>query len=254
MNSFAFPDRFTRTVDLYGVDGFSRIRSADVTVFGQGGVGAHAAVALARGGVGRLTVVDFDVVSVSSLNRHACAGPDDVGRPKADVMAEFLGRTCPDTEIVAVTAFFHHDSADALLAPAPCHVVDAIDSLNPKIALLVSCLERGIPVASSMGAASRTDVNHVRAGDIAETSVCPLAARVRRFLRRQGYRSGVPCVWSTEPPAIEPMPANEPRLIDRGRERQRLASSMCIPGVFGFAVASLVLGSLAAGEADDPAS
>lgn len=250
MNSSTFPDRFTRTVDLYGQEGFARIRSASVTVFGQGGVGSHAAVALARGGIGRLTVVDFDVVSVSSLNRHPCAGPDDIGRPKADVMAAFLGGNCPDSEVIPVTAFFHRDSADELLVPAPDHIVDAIDSLNPKVALLEECLRRGIPVTSSMGAASRTDVTSVHAGDISETSVCPLAARVRRFLRRQGYAKGVPCVWSTEPPVARPLPANEPRLIDRGRERQRLASSMCIPGVFGFSVASLVLGSIAAGTAE----
>jgi len=245
VNSSDSLDRFTRTVDLYGPEGFARIRTAHVTVFGQGGVGAHAAVALARGGVGRLTVVDFDVISSSSLNRHPCAGPDDVDRPKADVMAEFLRRTCPDTDTEPVTAFFHNDSADELLAPAPDHVVDAIDSLNPKVALLEECLGRGVAVTSSMGAAARTDVSLVRSGDISETSLCPLAARVRKFLRRKGYEAGVPCVWSTETPVVRPMPANEPRLIDRGRERLRLASSMCIPGVFGFSVASLVLGSLA---------
>lgn len=252
MNLDDAPDRFGRTRDLYGPDGFARIREARVTVFGLGGVGSHAALALARSGVGALTVVDFDVVSTSSLNRHPCASAADVDRPKAEVLAEFLAATCPDTTTTPVTAFFHHDTADELLVPAPNHVVDAIDSLNPKVALLQECLERGVPVTSSMGAASRTDVTAVRTGDVSETTLCPLAARVRKFLRRQGHERGVTCVWSTERPVAPPRPANEPRVVDRGRERLRLASTMAVPGIFGYAAASLVLDALSGRPDETP--
>ncbi len=241
MSSSAWPERFTRTVDLYGDDGFTAIRAASVVVCGLGGVGAHAALVLARSGIGRLTLIDFDPVTASSLNRSPCATLADVGRPKVAAVGEFLRRTCPDTAVDEVEAFFHADTADTLLAPPPACVVDAIDALNPKVELLAACVARGIPVASSMGAAGRTDVSFVRAGDLWESRRCPLAGRVRKYLRRRGVTAPIPCVWSEEEPAEALAPdADDPR-YDRGRIRNRLPSGIALPGIFGYALASLAL-------------
>jgi len=245
MTSSDYPERFTRTVDLYGEDGFAVLRAARVTVFGLGGVGAHAAVALARSGIGALTLVDFDQVTASSLNRSPAATEADLGCPKAEVLQDHLERTCPHTEIRSVRAFFHEDSADELLSPTPSLVADCIDSLNPKVALLAQCVRRGLPVASSMGAAGRTDVSLVRTGDLWDSNVCPLASRVRKFLRRQGIDAPVPAVWSEEPPCKALPPDLGDQVLDRGRVRNRLPSGIALPGIFGYALASLILDRLA---------
>ena len=124
------PERFGRLVDYYGEEGFRRVRTARVAVVGLGGVGSHAALALARSGVGGLRLIDFDLVTATSLNRSAAAGPADVGRPKAEALAEQLARTCPDTAVEVRLAFCDAETALALLAPPLDWAIDAIDSLN----------------------------------------------------------------------------------------------------------------------------
>ena len=193
----AFPDRFARCVDLYGAEGFARIRAARVAVIGLGGVGSHAAMSLARTGVGKLLLADFDQVTASSLNRSPVAGPADVGRAKVEVLAEDLAHTCPDTQIEACETFCHEETLATLLDPAPHCVVDAIDSLNPKLTLLTWCARRGLPVFSSMGAAARRGVGGFEVADIATTRTCPLAARSARSLSGAGSRRGSPA--STRP-------------------------------------------------------
>ena len=196
---------FERTVDLLGDEGFDALQRARVVLFGLGGVGSHAAAALVRAGVRRLRVVDFDDVTWSSLNRHAVARAADVGRGKAQVVAELLNAVAPGARVEPVKAFFHDDTADELLGDGPDHVVDAIDSYTPKVALLRHCVRRGLPVVSSMGASARTDPTLLRVGDISETRVCPLARVVRRGLGRQGIRRGFLTVYSIEAP-LPPLP------------------------------------------------
>ncbi|MBN2359295.1 MAG: tRNA threonylcarbamoyladenosine dehydratase [Deltaproteobacteria bacterium] len=236
---------FGRTIDLLGAAGFERLQKAAVAVFGLGGVGSHAAVALARAGVGRLRLVDFDPVTWSSLNRNAFALPGDVGAPKVEVARRHLQALNPDLVVETHPSFFHRDSADLLLAGSLDCVVDAIDGLSPKVALLELCCRRGLPVVSSMGASSRVDPAQVRIGDIDDTSVCPLARRVRKALRRLGIRSGIPVVYSTEPPR-PPLPPDEdePALL-RGRPRRRQPSLSTLPGIFGYALASIAIARLA---------
>jgi tRNA A37 threonylcarbamoyladenosine dehydratase len=240
--------RFTRLVDYYGADGFARVRAARVVVIGLGGVGAHAAVALARSGVGRLVLVDHDSVTVSSLNRSPAATLEDVGRPKTDVLAGHLARTCPDTAVETRIEFCHVDTLAALLTPTPAVVVDAIDGLTPKLALLVHCVTGGLPVVSSMGASSRRLTVGLRIGDIAESRTCPLARRVRQRLRRRGIASGIMCVWSEEPAGGALPPDLGDRLCDRGRVRNRLPSQISLPGMFGYALAALALERIAGTE------
>lgn len=241
--------RFDRTRELLGDGAFSKLRSASVTVIGLGGVGAHTALALARSGVGALTLVDCDLVTPTSLNRSPVALPGDVGRPKAEVLAGHFATSCPDTRITALQLFFHLDTAGEVLDLEPDVVVDAIDSLNPKAALLECCLAKGIPVVSSMGASGRTDPSLVRTGDLSETAGCPLARHLRKYLRRRGVIGEIPCVWSVEPAGNRTLPPDLEGLPqERGRLRNRIPSSIVMPGIFGYALASLVIRLLSAGS------
>ena len=233
----AFPPRHYRTVLFYGEEAFRRITEASVTVIGLGGVGAHAAVNLARSGLGSLHLVDFDTVAESSLNRSPFAEPGDIDRLKIDVLRDYLARVCPDTA-VTVTATLCGDDTLAQLVPAesgsrPDLVIDAIDSLNPKVALLAWCATHDIPVVASMGAAGKWDVSKVRTGDLAESTICPLARKVRAHLKKRGITEGIPAVWSIEN-AIAHRPATT-------SERHILASQMTLPGVFGYGLAAMAL-------------
>lgn len=233
---------FHRTVDLLGPDGFAALRRSSVALFGLGGVGSHAAVALARAGVRRLRLVDFDEVTHTGLNRHACATPADVGRGKAEVVADLVRRLGAEPE--PTPSFFHDDTADELLHGPPDLVIDAIDSFTPKVALLRACVQRSIPVIASMGASARTDPTLLRVGDIADTRVCPLARVVRRRLRHHGVNSGILCVYSEEAPLPPLPPDDRAETLRRGRVRNRLPSLSVMPGIFGYTLAALAISRL----------
>ena len=233
-----WPERFARTADFLGDEGFRRLRRSRIAVVGLGGVGSHAAVALARSGAGRLLLVDFDLVTETSLNRNPILGPSDVGRHKVDAIAESLVGHCPDTAFEISREFFHRDTAETVLDPPPDLVVDAIDSLNPKVTLLEECILRGIEVVSSMGASGRRDPSQVRVGDVMDSSGCPLAKQIRKRLRKRSIEGGIRCVWSLEPDDMGPLEPERERVLDRGRVRNRLPSLISMPGIFGYACAS----------------
>jgi tRNA A37 threonylcarbamoyladenosine dehydratase len=239
---------FSRTVDLLGEAGFARLRAARAVVVGLGGVGSHAAVALARAGIGSLRLVDFDAIGESSLNRHAIALPGDVGRPKVEVVAAFLARLRPELTVETSLSFFHRDTADDVLAGPPDVVLDAIDSLNPKVELLTACVARGIPVVTSLGASTRTDPGLVRVASLALSRGCPLGKQLRKRLRRRGVDlSMVTAVYSTER-ARKPLPPDpEDGWLERGlgRERHRQPSLPTLPGIFGYATANAAIALLA---------
>ncbi len=264
----AAASRHYRTVLFYGEEAFARIRAARVTVVGLGGVGGHAAVCLARSGIGGLVVVDHDTVTPSSLNRSAYAEPADVGRAKAAVLAAYLARVCPDVAVEARETFCNGDTLPQLV-PAdgpgrPDLVIDAIDALNPKVNLLVWCREQGVPVVASMGAAGRRDVGAVRSGDLFASTGCALARHVRARLRRRGVTTGIPAVWSLE--QGDEVRADAAKEIggtvpdgapvsgaNAGRARNTLASQMAIPGIFGYGLAALAL-DLIGGRTTGPAA
>ena len=230
--------RHHRTVLFYGQAGWAAIRRASVTVVGLGGVGGHAAVNLARSGIGGLRLVDFDQVTESSLNRSPFAGPGDVGRPKTEVLAAYLAAVCPETRVTVATERCGPDNLAELVPvvpPArPDLVLDAIDAVGDKVALLAWCRLHDIPVIAGLGAAGKRDVGLVRTGPIDQTRVCPLARQVRLGLREQGTPLDIPCVWSLEKAAP-------------GMSRP-LPSQMSLPGVFGYALASLALDLIAREE------
>ncbi|MCP4604979.1 MAG: tRNA threonylcarbamoyladenosine dehydratase [Proteobacteria bacterium] len=237
--------RFSRIVDFLGEEGFAALRRANVVVMGLGGVGSHAALALVRGGVGRLKLIDFDEVNASDLNRHAVATPEDVNKSKASVMKRRLIEISCDTEVETVEGFFHVDTADELLAGPPDYVIDAIDGLNTKVALLRACVERGLPVVSSMGASTRSDPSLLKVGPIETSSGCPLAKIVRKRLRRQGVHSGITAVYSIEPPVATLPPDEDDVPFRGGRIRRRLPSLSALPGIFGYAAANVVITNIA---------
>lgn len=238
-------DRFSRVRDLYGEDGFERIRSARVAVIGLGGVGAHATVALARSGIGALLLCDHDLITPSSLNRSPVATEADIGRAKTEVLAAHLALACPDTQIEDRLGFVDDAAAAEILVGAVDLVVDAIDGLGPKAGLLARCVRQGVPVVSSMGASSRTGVGSVRVADISETAGCPLARLVRSRLRRLGIHRGIVCVYSSEPPRRPLSPDEGDVTLRRGRPRSRHPGAICLPGIFGYALAAVVLDSIA---------
>ncbi len=246
----AFPPRFERTVALYGPEGFARLRRGGALVVGLGGVGAHCVVALARSGIGRLKLLDFDQVSTSSLNRHPLAAPDDVGRLKTEILVDWIRRSCPDTEAVGVVARVEPETIADLLPPTDQALypvlIDCIDSVTAKVALLAHGVEHGWQVLSSQGAAGKRDGGLVRGGDLFAVQGCPLARAVRRQMRRQGFGPGqVEAVWSTEEP-VPPAP--------RGSEPRRQPSNQMLPGIFGFALAARAAAWLSGGgQAPPPA-
>ncbi|KAI9223714.1 hypothetical protein BC828DRAFT_375256 [Blastocladiella britannica] len=200
-------EQLARHYVFLGEAGMARVRAARVVVVGVGGVGSHAAHMLARAGVGRVRVIDFDMVTLSSLNRHAVATYADVGLPKVDAMARALGAAAPGCVVEPVRRMFERGLEAKLLLfsgdddseEKPDFVLDCIDHLPTKAALLTFCHARGIAVVSSMGSGAKADPTKVRVADISETTEDPLARAVRALLRREhGIETGVTVVYSTE--------------------------------------------------------
>jgi tRNA A37 threonylcarbamoyladenosine dehydratase len=235
---------FTRTLQLLGPEQFERLRGSTVAVFGLGGVGSYAVENLARAGIGRLRLIDFDVVKPSNINRQLFALHSTVGRSKAEVARERVLDINPVCEIEALGDFAGEENLEELLElrPRANVVVDAIDSLSPKLHLLAESRERALPVVSSMGAAGGLDPSMVRVGDLSETRVCPLARLLRKRLHRRGIYTGIRCVYSTEQPAVgEPIPVVEEETLERGRVRTPLGSISYMPALFGLLAAAEVV-------------
>jgi tRNA A37 threonylcarbamoyladenosine dehydratase len=235
-------DQFSRNEILIGAAGVARLAACHVFVAGLGGVGSWCAEALARAGVGRLTVVDMDTVVVSNINRQLPALFSTVGRNKAEVMAERIRDINPGCRLNVVTEFLNPDNIPSLLPLDADFVVDCIDSLNCKVALIVAAHRRGQPIAASMGAGNKLDVRRVRVSDISETEVDPLARQVRKRLKRQGVESGVLCVWSDES-GRPPLP---PEAVSQGRARAVNGVISYLPPLFGMMLAGAVIQRLLA--------
>ena len=195
------PDWRSRTQLLLGGDKTDLLAAKHVLAVGTGGVGAAAVELLVRAGVGELTVADGDTVETTNRNRQLPALVSTLGRPKIEVMAERLKDINPELRLHTVNRFLTETDMDELLAGTAFDLVlDAIDTVAPKTALLAGAVRRGIPVVSSMGAGARLDPEKVRCADISKTSVCGLARAVRLNLRKQNITHGVTAVFSTETP------------------------------------------------------
>ena len=234
-----------RTSLLLGEDKLSRLRSANVLVVGLGGVGAYAAEMIARAGVGHMTIADADVVSPTNINRQLIALHSTIGREKSELMAERLRDINPDLELTVVNRFIKDDETDALLDSAKFdYVVDAIDTLSPKLALIKGALDRGIPLVSSMGAGAKTDPTRMEICDIARTHHCPLAHMLRTRLHKIGIRTGFRAVFSAEPVREGAM-----ILCEEQNKKSNTGTISYIPALFGIGCASVVVRGLI-GELD----
>ena len=234
-----------RTELLLGEEKLARLRSANVLVVGVGGVGAYAAEMIVRAGVGRMTIADADKVSETNINRQLVALHSTVGREKCEVLAERLRDINPDIELKMVNRFIKDSETDALLDSEKFdYVVDAIDTLSPKLALIKGALERGIPLVSSMGAGAKTDPTLMEIKDIAKTHHCPLAHMLRKRLHKVGIKRGFRAVFSPEPVREGAM-----ILCEEQNKKSNVGTISYIPALFGIGCASVVIRDLI-GEMD----
>ena len=227
-----------RTELLLGKEKLLQIRDAHVLVVGLGGVGAYAAEMIARAGVGRMTVADADTVNPTNINRQLVALHSTVGRQKAEVLAERLRDINPAIELTVVNRYTLLDAARY------DYVVDAIDTLSPKLALIAASLERGYPLVSSMGAGAKTDPTKLEIADISKTHHCPLAHMLRKRLHKIGIRSGFRAVFSPEP-----MREGAMILCEEQNKKSNVGTISYIPPLFGIGCASVVIRGLI-GELD----
>ena len=228
----------SRTALLLGEDRMNYLSGCHVLVVGLGGVGAYAAEQLCRAGIGKMTIVDADTVNESNLNRQLPALRSTIGRPKAEVVAQRLLDINPELELTVHNEFIRDERTEAILDEANYQfVVDAIDSLSPKVFLLYHALRRQIPVVSSMGAGAKTDPSQVRIADISKTQNCALAKAVRKRLRTLGVNKGIAAVSSTEM-------ANPDAVIEVDDEQCKRTTTGTIsymPALFGCFLSAHVL-------------
>jgi tRNA A37 threonylcarbamoyladenosine dehydratase len=228
---------FQRTHILVGDEGLARLQGANILLAGLGGVGSFAAEALARAGIGRLTLIDLDVVAASNLNRQLPALRSTIGRKKVDVITERVLDINPACVVTPRAEFIRAEDMEELLAPGFDFVIDAIDSLNCKAALVETAFKREIPVASSMGAGGKLDPTSIVVGDLMDSEVCPLARNMRKYLRRRGIERGVTAVWSTES-SCPPLP---PEPTGAGRDRAVNGTISYMPALFGLTLAGVAI-------------
>ncbi|ORZ10878.1 hypothetical protein BCR42DRAFT_422246 [Absidia repens] len=226
-----------------------QLHNSFVIVVGAGGVGSWAALMLLRAGVRRLRLIDFDQVTLSSLNRHAVATLDDVGTPKVKTMERHFQRIDPACELDARIDLFNADNANDLLAGNPDYIIDAIDNINTKIDLIRYCFDHKLKVISSMGAGAKADPSRIQITDISETLEDPLARTVRRQLKKYNIDYGVPVAYSTEKPHhVKLLPLEDDRVEDADDYaalpdfRSRILPVLgTLPSMFGMAIANHVI-------------
>ena len=244
--------RFSRTELLVGTDGLNRLKNSAVTIFGLGGVGSFAAEAICRAGVGRITLVDFDDICLTNVNRQLHALDGTVGKAKAHVMADRLRSINPAAEIIPFKEFYSQASSNLLLGGEHDCVLDAIDHFTSKIHLLAECRRRGIPIISSMGAAMKMDPTLIRVDDISRTTICRMARSVRKLLKKEGITDGVTVVYSLEEfrkPRTAAggcgsdciCPNKDDQQFSCEHRRVILGSMMTVPAIFGMTMAGVAI-------------
>lgn len=242
-------DRFLRIERLLGTDAFAQLQDHFVTIAGLGAVGGHVMEGLARAGINRLRLVDFDVVRTHNINRQIIALESTVGQQKVVAARDRVLQINPAAQVEIMPLFIDQHSVDTILTPQPDLLIDAIDMVGPKVELLAAAYAKKIPVISSMGAALRTDPSQIKLADLMETKNCPLARRIRRRLRMRGIERGIPCVFSTE--AID-FTYDEPEeevgsdclLPHQPNPRRVLGSLPTLTGIFGLTIANQAIRQL----------
>ncbi|MFK7696568.1 ThiF family adenylyltransferase [Paenibacillus sp. HJGM_3] len=240
--------QFSRTELAIGPEGLDVMRGSTVAVLGIGGVGSIAAEALARTGVGRIILVDKDVVDITNINRQIHALTTTVGQPKAELMRDRIKLINPECDAIALRMFYTEETYEQFFSYPLDYVLDASDTISYKIHLIQQCLERKIPIISSMGAANKMDPTKFQVADISQTSMDPIARVVRQRLRKAGIKKGVKVVYSMEEP-MKPredvtqriVPENAPEIR---KAQQPPASNAFVPPVAGLIMVSVAVRDL----------
>ena len=232
-------DRHARTRLLVGEEGLRRLQSARVAVIGLGGVGGYALEALARAGVGSLFLVDSEAIDITNLNRQILALEDTLNLPKVDVARERILKINPETRVETYRVFLSPANVGAILPEDVRFVVDAIDSVTAKVALIETLFRREATFVSCMGAGNRLDPTSIRVADIHNTKGCPLARAVRQQLRKLGITQGVRCVYAEDAPI---QAAAEPPQTYQGKRINGTISY--VPGIVGLTAAGVIINDI----------
>lgn len=226
-------NEFSRTELLVGEEKLHILRKSTVMVLGVGGVGSHCVEALARCGVGHLILVDNDTVSLTNINRQSIAVHSTLGRYKTEVMREKIKDICPETEVVTYETFILPDNVEALLERRPDYIIDAIDTVTAKLAVIQKAKEYGIPIISSMGTGNKLHAELFEIEDISRTSVCPLCKVMRKELRARGI-THLKVLYSKEKPVDVSARESEE---EKGARRALPGSISFVPPVAGLLIA-----------------
>jgi tRNA threonylcarbamoyladenosine dehydratase len=233
-------DWMIRTRLLLGDEHIEKLLRSHVLVAGLGGVGAYAAEQLCRAGIGKMTVVDGDIITASNKNRQLPALDSTLGKQKADVMAQRLLDINPELNLQVVNAYLKNEKIDQLLSEKYDYVVDAIDTLAPKVFFLLKCLKHQYPLVSSMGAGGKLDPAQIRISDISESHSCRLAFYIRKRLQKFGIRSGFQVVFSPEPVESE----RKIKVENEANKKTNVGTISYMPAIFGCYCASAVIRGL----------
>jgi tRNA A37 threonylcarbamoyladenosine dehydratase len=236
--------QFSRCELAFGPEGLEKLKNSTVAVLGIGGVGSFTVEALARTGVGKLVLVDKDVVDITNINRQIHATLKTVGQPKSELMKERIAAINPECEVVTLQMFYNEETSEQLFAHKLDYIVDAMDTMSAKLHLIVEAKRRNIPIISSMGAANKMDPTRFEVADISQTSYDPIAKVIRRELRKKGIYKGVKVVYSKEiPVTIREDVLNEIANPNSpiSKARRPPASNAFVPSVAGLILASVVV-------------
>ena len=242
-------DQFQRTRMLIGQENLDKLAAAKVLVFGVGGVGGYVCEALCRAGVGRIDIVDRDIVDVTNINRQIIATHDTVGKPKVEVCRQRMLSINPDIKVSARQCFYLPDRADEFDFAAYNYIVDAVDNVTAKIDIICNAKAAGTPVISSMGTANKLDPTMFKIADIEKTKVCPLAKVVRKELRKRGV-SGVKVLYSEEEPKkplynpTESENSDDPCISSPEQKKAAPASISFVPPAAGLIIAGQVISDI----------
>lgn len=235
-------DQYSRTRFLLGAEGMEKLKNAHVAVFGLGGVGGYVVEALARSGIGALTLVDHDTISLTNINRQLLATHETIGMEKSDAARARVLAIDPSIQVQALKTFYMPDTADQFDFSQYDYVVDAVDTVTAKLSLIVACKEAGTPIISSMGTGNKLDPTKFQIADISKTSICPLARIMRKECAKRGIRH-VKVLFSTED-AITPQ-CDSTEEMPEGR-RALPGSVSFVPSVAGLIIAGEVIKDLIA--------
>ena len=235
---------YSRTEFLLGKEAMQKLRLSRVAIFGLGGVGGYAAEALARSGIGALELIDHDTISITNLNRQILATRETVGMPKAEAAAQRIHSIDPEIQVVARQTFFGPDTTGDFHFENYDYIIDAIDTVTGKLALVTAAKAAGTPIICAMGAGNKLDPTAFQVADIHETSVCPLARIMRKECRKRGI-DRLKVVYSQEDPIPCPLPPDDPAWAELPEGRNALPGSCAfVPSVMGLILAGEVIKDL----------